>query len=530
MIMTRTSIRRFACLLPAALLLGCAGNTSEDQVTGVRGGRLYAEQRPGATVLDLGDSVLLTLEPPGLPHAGDTDAPGSDRWEVMVDRPLRIVLGVEGVPDVVLDLVDPRGLPVASVRSGEPAKRVSLSPGRHRVRVANDGAMRRFVWAGWREPNEASRSVAQPGIYVTELSSPPTRVAGTQTSVPLFVGLAAPPYDAPTLVTSAQGFAEQLRPPPGSSLASAVEQFFANGGQQAYVVSVPDASLASHRSALSAAASLLGIETQFVLAPDMTTLDLEAWAAVAKVLATEIDERAVLVLDPPFSRRTFEDTVDLQDALTGLPSPSFACLYWPYLVDSDGELIPPSGVAAGIWAANDRLNGVWGTPAGRDFPLPSIQRPEIVITDAQQAQLNSPVDGHAINAYRQFIGVTGTWLWAARTLDAISHDYGYLPQRRLLLYIEQSLSQALQSFVFLPNDSQTWDAVVTLFAGFLQGLWQQGALIGNTANSAFQVLCGLGSTMTAQDIVDGLLVAEVQVAVATPAEYVSLTFTLQLQN
>jgi phage tail sheath protein FI len=101
--------------------------------------------------------------------------------------------------------------------------------------------------------------------------------------------------------------------------------------------------------------------------------------------------------------------------------------------------------------------------------------------------------------------------------------------RRTLIYIEQSIKNALNPFVFAANDSITWVAVVSMVSNFLQGLWQQGGLMGATASEAYTVKCGLGSTMTAQDILDGYMIVQVTLQMIRPAEFIELTFKQQMQ-
>jgi uncharacterized protein len=115
-------------------------------------------------------------------------------------------------------------------------------------------------------------------------------------------------------------------------------------------------------------------------------------------------------------------------------------------------------------------------------------------------------------------------VWGARTLDGNSNDYRYIQVRRELIYIGQSIKAALQSFAFAPNDATTWATVSAAISSFLTGLWQQGGLMGDKASDAFQVQCGLGKTMTGQDILDGRLVVSATLAITHPAEFIVLTF------
>src|SRR6202022_4765744 len=112
--------------------------------------------------------------------------------------------------------------------------------------------------------------------------------------------------------------------------------------------------------------------------------------------------------------------------------------------------------------------------------------PATSISTKRQDDLNMPINGLAINAIREFVG-RGTLVWGARTLDGNSSDWRYIPVRRALIYVEQSVKLALARFVFEPNVEQTWVTVASMVAGFMRGLWQVGGLIGATPQDAFWV-------------------------------------------
>ena len=94
-------------------------------------------------------------------------------------------------------------------------------------------------------------------------------------------------------------------------------------------------------------------------------------------------------------------------------------------------------------------------------------------------------------------------------LDGDELDYRYIQVRRAIIYIEQSIKAALQPFVFEQNTQATWSQVVSAASGVLREIWSRGRLAGATPEEAFGVQCGLGSTMTAQDVRDGNVVVDV---------------------
>jgi uncharacterized protein len=191
------------------------------------------------------------------------------------------------------------------------------------------------------------------------------------------------------------------------------------------------------------------------------------------------------------------------------------------------QTLPPSGAMAGVYTLTDTTRGVWNAPA--NISLRSVVKPTYKLTGDQQGDLNVPVDGKAIDAIREFTG-RGTVVWGARTLDGNSGDYRYIQVRRTLIYIEQSIKAALDQFVFAPNDGNTWSTVVAMSSSFLQGVWSQNGLMGATASEAFSVQCGLGSTMTAQDILDGYMRVQVLLQMIRPAEFIELTFKQKMEG
>ena len=190
-------------------------------------------------------------------------------------------------------------------------------------------------------------------------------------------------------------------------------------------------------------------------------------------------------------------------------------------------ILPPSGAMAGVYTVNDRTRGVWNAPA--NIQLGEVTGPTVKINDDMQQDLNVPIDGLAVNAIRDF-PVRGTVVWGAHTLDGNSNDWRYIQVRRATIYIEQSVKLALNEFVFEPNVAQTWVTVTSMIGGFLNEIWAPGGLMGATSKDAFWVSCGLGSTMTAQDILDGYMNVMIKLQMGRPAEFIELRLRQQMQG
>jgi len=189
--------------------------------------------------------------------------------------------------------------------------------------------------------------------------------------------------------------------------------------------------------------------------------------------------------------------------------------------------LPPSPAIAGVYARVDGTIGVYKSPANTG--INSVIAPSVNITHDEQEDLNVPLNGKSVNAIRTFPG-RGVLIWGARTLDGNSQDWRYISVRRTLIMLEQSIKAAAQAYVFEPNTAATWITVKNTISNYLTNKWKEGALVGAAPAEAFSVDVGLGSTMTADDILDGFMLVTVKVAVVRPAEFIVITFQQKMQT
>lgn len=219
---------------------------------------------------------------------------------------------------------------------------------------------------------------------------------------------------------------------------------------------------------------------------------------------------------PPLNNR------QLQAALLNA-SPVYAQIVTAALAEAN--ILPPCGAMAGVYTMNDNTYGVWKSPA--NVTIDDAVDLTIKLTEDQQAGLNvDAVSGKSINAIRFFNG-QGILVWGARTLVGNSQDWRYVNVRRTSTFIEQSIRQTLQAYVFAPNVAATWAAIASLLNNFLTSVWQQGGLQGARPSDAFQVNVGLGTTMTTDDILNGILRVTVLVAITHPAEFLVISIEQQ---
>lgn len=188
------------------------------------------------------------------------------------------------------------------------------------------------------------------------------------------------------------------------------------------------------------------------------------------------------------------------------------------------QLQPPSGAMAGVFASVDAAGGVWRAPANVDFA--AVASPLGALSQQEEQDLLSPPGGKPINAIRAIPG-RGVVVWGARTLAQNHTDFEYIATRRTANRIGQDAATSLSCRVFQPSTPETWREVHGEMARLLLQFWKNGALAGATAEEAFGVAVGLGETMTAQDVLDGVLRVDLRVALVRPGDFLAITLEQQ---
>ncbi|MCU0526249.1 MAG: phage tail sheath subtilisin-like domain-containing protein [Elainella sp. Prado103] len=201
----------------------------------------------------------------------------------------------------------------------------------------------------------------------------------------------------------------------------------------------------------------------------------------------------------------------------------FAALYYPWLLVRDPTstgsqartmLIPPSGHMAGVYARADQERGVHKAPANTD--VRGVLGLETRLSDRQQAPLNLK----GVNVLRIFPGSGQVTVWGARTtIDPNITDWLYVPVRRLMIYIEQSIEVSIRWAVFEPNDLTLWKNLKRTISDFLTRVWRDGGLFGATADQAFYVRIDEALNPPSTRAL-GRLYIEIGVAPVRPAEFI----------
>ncbi len=203
----------------------------------------------------------------------------------------------------------------------------------------------------------------------------------------------------------------------------------------------------------------------------------------------------------------------------------YAAIYYPWLTVPDPMpdtlalvrdfALPPSGHVIGIYARTDEERGVHKAPANE--VVRGVTGLTRSLQKGEQDILNpSPVNINVIRDFRP--DGRSIRVWGARCITS-DQQHKYVPVRRLLIFLEQSIERGLQWVVFEPNGPELWARVTQTVEAFLTDVWRAGALEGREPAQGFFVRCD-ETTMTASDRTNGRLIIVAGVAPVMPAEFV----------
>lgn len=378
-----------------------------------------------------------------------------------------------------------------------------------------------------------------PGVYIEGVQKFPGSVAQEPSSVAAFIGYTNITTDnngnsivlSPKLIRSWNDFVALFGYNASSKyLPEAVSLFYTNGGGDCYIIAV-----GSVNEPVSLSSLVNGLNrsketgVQLIVIPDACLLPSQDFYDLQKqtlALCNALQDRFAII-------STLQPTADVGNdcslfrAGIGNDNLKWGAAYYPWLVLADGRPVPPSGAIAGIYTMVDNNRGVWKAPA--NVSLSGAAGLTVHINHDQQTDLTTPIDGKAINAIRLFTN-NELLVWGAKTLDGNSQDWRYVNVRRTLTMIENSIKNGSSWVVFEPNNANTWVTVKGMIENYLSLLWREGALQGAKPEEAFDVQVGLGSTMTASDILEGRLVVMIKLAVVRPAEFIIISFVHKMQQ
>lgn len=342
-----------------------------------------------------------------------------------------------------------------------------------------------------------------PGVYLSEDAISSFSINSAATAVPLFAYESQNPRTTNKSVQFFHSWAEftaVYSEPQSGAFYTSIRVWFMHGGGKCYLVS---------NDIIAEAVAQYDDITLIVAAGTGTSFASAFNTVVSK------GYRIFGLFDGPSEKITREKAPD--DIMTTYPTSPFGAVFYPWCTLASGEEVPPSAIAAVAIAQTDRARGVWKAPANQ--PVNGVT-PKFAVSDDFQGQYNK---GKALNMIRTFPSL-GTVVWGARTLED-SDNWRYIPVRRLFNAVERDIQKSLNKLVFEPNSQPTWQRVRAAVDSYLHGLWQQGALAGNTPAEAWFVQVGKDLTMTEEEINQGKMIIKIGLAAVRPAEFIILQFS-----
>jgi phage tail sheath protein FI len=214
---------------------------------------------------------------------------------------------------------------------------------------------------------------------------------------------------------------------------------------------------------------------------------ITTWMVAARLCRRR---QAMLIVDPPANWDSAEHAIrDLRD--WPLQSED-ALMYFPRIVTHDrlrgrAEVFASGGTAAGMIARSDEVWPVWAAAEGEEAILKPSLRPAIAVSEADRARLAH----YGVNALQSGRLPARLGL-APRTLveeTRVASDWRYLSARRFALFIMTSLLNGTRWVLFERNGPALWEQVRRQAVDFLDGLDQEGAFVGRSAEESFFVIC-----------------------------------------
>jgi hypothetical protein len=238
---------------------------------------------------------------------------------------------------------------------------------------------------------------------------------------------------------------------------------------------------------------------------------------VARALAEPalVGPYKVAIVDPPRADTRLDD---LRSWRSQLGDSARLGLFGPWLrvAGSAGDesalvSVPPCGHICGAFAAAERDAGIHRSGANRQLRF--VEGLTLAIDEAEQGVLNPA----GINAIRAFPG-RGIRANGSRTLSS-DLEWRFLTSRRIVDAIEKTLESSLAWAVFEPNNLLTRHTVTVTVETFLNRLWRDGVLAGDTPAAGYTVKCDSDNNSEA-DQAEGRLTVDIGVAPTEPYEFV----------
>jgi len=181
-------------------------------------------------------------------------------------------------------------------------------------------------------------------------------------------------------------------------------------------------------------------------------------------------------------------------------------IYHPWFIDSDSELIPPSVIAAAL-SSKLAYDGVFFNSIANKS-IPNLKK----LSNDFSNQDNSELYSDGINPIT-YINKQGLKIWGVK---AFNSHYESVNEMRILKYIKRQLKRLNREYIFETNTEELNSRLYIEVTQFLLGLWQIGALSGNSKQEAFEVVGDIKNL----DSQRNQLTFTISVAISKPLEFI----------
>jgi len=183
-----------------------------------------------------------------------------------------------------------------------------------------------------------------------------------------------------------------------------------------------------------------------------------------------------------------------------------AVIYYPWFIDYENRLIPPSIIAAAL-SSKLAYDGVFFNSIANK-PIPNLKR----LSNDFSNQENSELYQDGINPIVS-INKQGLKIWGVK---AFNSNYESVNEMRVLKYIKRQLKRLSREYIFETNTQELNSRLFIEVTQFLLGLWQIGALSGNSKQEAFKVIGDIRNLDNSRS----QLTFNISVAISKPLEFI----------
>ncbi|MEO8166851.1 MAG: phage tail sheath C-terminal domain-containing protein [bacterium] len=359
-------------------------------------------------------------------------------------------------------------------------------------------------------------------LHQTSLSRIPEdrTINGVKTSVAAFVDFfPTGPVNSPSQIRNVDELEQRFgKLSAKNSAGYNVQQFFLNGGQEAWLVRVAGKKQA--RAIIGDSASSTGlyaldrVDIINLLCLPRVRGKSDALKLLKAGGAYAEKRRALLLMDVPESMTSVPKIVNWAATL---PDRRNVAMYYPGIKTPEQPAgLTVTGSIAGIIARIDTQYGIWRPPAGPDAWFTNISAFEREVSGPEGIELTAV----GVNPIRTVRGGMKL-VWGTR-IRANDPGWKYIPERRLALYIEESVERGTRWTASEPNNDSLWSQVRRLTTDFMQSLFLKGAFVGAKPEQAYFVRCDK-ETMSAADLQKGIFNVQIGFAAVKTGEFKIIT-------